>query len=68
MTAQEELTLLEEAYEALLTGGVQSYSINGRSLTRLNLTEITRRIDVLRAQVARAGTGLMRAARNRRPE
>jgi hypothetical protein len=68
MTAQQELDLLETAYTSLLTGGVQSYTINGRSLTRLDFRYITERMDTLRAVVYRQTNGMMQAARNRKAE
>lgn len=68
MTAQAELTLLETAYEAILTGGVSSYSVNGRSLTKLDLAWIASRMDTLRAQVARETRGSFFAASFRKPE
>ena len=36
----EILGLLREAYKALITGQVQSYTIGSRSLTRLNLPDL----------------------------
>ena len=68
MTAQEELTLLETAYTSLLTGGVQSYTINNRSVTKLDFSWMIKRIDQLRAQVARETTGGWFAAQFRNPE
>lgn len=53
MTASEELALLETAYQNALTGGgVTSYSIEGRSVTR-DIRWLSERIDLLRAVVAR---------------
>lgn len=46
--------LLEEAYnayEALLKGGVQSYAIGSRNLTRLDLAELESTIEKLEADV-----------------
>lgn len=37
---REILGLLREAYKALITGQVQSYTIGSRSLTRLNLPDL----------------------------
>jgi hypothetical protein len=68
MTNQEELTLLETAYTTLLGGGVQSYSINGRSVTRLDFSWMIKRIDQLRAAVARETTGGWFAGQFRDPE
>lgn len=68
MTAAEELALLEAAYEALLTGGVQSYALKDRQVTRLDAVWIAKRIDALRAQVERASYGMFNAARFRRDD
>lgn len=57
MTPAEELTALESAYAALLSGGVQSYSINGRSLSRLDARWMAERMDQLRFLVARESNG-----------
>lgn len=57
MTTQEELTMLETAYSNFVTGGaVQSYSINGRMLTRASAEWIAKRMDLLRRQLAREST------------
>ena len=71
MTASEELTLLEAAYTALLQGGAQSYSINGRSLTKLDAVWMCKRMDTLRAQVVRddpTSGGMFSVARFRNPD
>lgn len=68
MTAQEELDMLEDAYESILTGKVQSYAVAGQQVTRLNLEFIVRRMDALRAAVARAANGGVFVARMRDPE
>ncbi len=39
------------AYNALLQGGVQSYNIGSRSLTRLDLQELKHTIDKLEKEV-----------------
>lgn len=68
MDAQTELTMLETAYTTIISGGVSSYSINGRALTILDLDTIIKRMDILRAAVYRQGNGMFHAARNREPE
>lgn len=68
MTASEELTLLESAYTTYLTTGVASYSVDGRSVTRVSIEWLTKRIDQLRSQVARETTGSFYAAQLRNPE
>lgn len=52
--------LLEEtkkAIDALTTGQVSSYSLNGRSVTRLNLAELWNQRTRLEAIIARASRG-----------
>jgi hypothetical protein len=68
MSIDEELTLLETAYSAILTKGVKSYRIGDRELTRLDLPFIATRMDQLRAASYRQSHGMMQAARNRMPE
>lgn len=68
MTPQDELTMLETAYATIITGGVQSYAINGRQLTRLDIQFITRRMDELRAIIYRQTNGMFQAAQNRPQE
>lgn len=68
MTAQEELTLLETAYEALLSGGAQEYALKDRSVTKLDAAWMSQRIDTLRAQVQRQTYGMFNAARFRRDD
>lgn len=56
------LTKLQEAYLALVDGGVKSYTIGPRSLTKLDLPEIEEQIrkheneiDTIEAQLAGGG-------------
>lgn len=42
---REALTKLRKAYLALLDGGVKSYSIDGRTLTRFDLPELQEKIE-----------------------
>ena len=43
------LTKLREAYLALLDGGVKSYSLENRSLTRLDLPDLKKAIEDMEA-------------------
>lgn len=45
------LGLLREAYKALITGQVQSYTIGSRSLTRLNLPDLKNEIREIETEV-----------------
>lgn len=45
-----KLAMYEAAEEAILDGA-QSYSVNGRALTRANLSDIREAIDVLEARI-----------------
>lgn len=68
MTAQEELALIDEAIRAILSGGVASYSINGRSLTKLDYRMLVQRKAELEAQIAQQAGGMFVASQFRRPE
>ena len=68
MTAQEELALIDEAIRAILSGGVASYSINGRSLTKLDYRMLVQRKAELEAQIAQQTGGMFVASQFRRPE
>ena len=68
MDPQTELTLLETAYTALLSGNAQEYTIGSRRVTKLDAAWLTKRMDVLRAQVIRQTYGMAWAAQNRNPE
>jgi hypothetical protein len=51
-TSQELLTQVESAIEARLTGGaVQSYSIGGRNIQYISLTELYKLRDKLKREV-----------------
>lgn len=56
-TDAQLLAAAEDALLALLNGSVQSYSINGRTYNALNLTELRKTVNELRARVARASRG-----------
>ena len=47
----EILGLLREAYQALITGQVQSYTIGSRSLTRLNLPDLKNEIREIETEI-----------------
>lgn len=47
----EILGLLREAYKALITGQVQSYTIGSRSLTRLNLPDLKNEIKEIETEI-----------------
>lgn len=47
----EILGLLREAYKALITGQVQSYTIGSRSLTRLNLPDLKNEIREIETEI-----------------
>lgn len=53
---QAELTLYRSARNAILAGS-QSYSINGRALTRADLKTIIDQIDKLEVALARKSAG-----------
>lgn len=70
MTAQEELTKLEAAYSAWLDAGCpQSYTTPaGQQVTKASADWMSKRIDVLRAQVQRDTSGSFFVAQNRESE
>lgn len=48
---RDALTELRKAYLALLSGGVKSYTINDRQLTRLDLADLKDEIEYAEKQV-----------------
>lgn len=68
MDAQTELTLLETAYSNYVSNGVASYTINGRTVQKVDIKWLTQRMDQLRAQVYRANSGMFGVGQFRRPE
>lgn len=69
MTAQEELTALETAYSAWIGAGCpQAYSYNGRMVTKASADWMSKRIDQLRAVVARNTGSMFFASQFRNPE
>lgn len=66
-SAEQLLTQLDAAIEALLTGGASSYSIGSRSVTKLDLATLFQERRVLQAEVNRdAGGGIFRVAKMQR--
>lgn len=51
---QARLTKIQAAINAILDGGVQSYTLDGRSLTKLDLAWLSREESRLNAKIARA--------------
>lgn len=68
MDPTTELTLLETAYASILSGGIKSYAVNGRMVTKLDLPWITTRMDQLRAIIFRQTNGMCSVGRFRNPE
>ena len=48
---QAELTALKAARDAIL-GGAQSYTVNNQTVTRANLNDIFKRIDVVESRIS----------------
>lgn len=48
---RKALTAAREAYTALLSGQVQSYTIGSRNLTRLDLAQLKNEIDALEKEI-----------------
>lgn len=68
LSAEQELTLVQDAIQALLYGGHSSYSIGGRSVSKLDLNALFAREDLLLKRVAReAGGGMFRLAKLTQP-
>lgn len=64
---QTLLTQIETAISALLTGGHTSYSIGGRSVTRLDLARLFDERRMLQSEVARSTGSSIRVAKFVRP-
>lgn len=68
LTAEQELSLVQDAIQALLYGGHSSYSIGGRSVSKLDLNALFAREDILLKRVAReSGGGMFRLAKLTKP-
>ena len=68
MDPQTELNLLTTAYQNLLSGGIKEYSINGRTLTRLDAVWLVSRMDELRSMIYRQSNGMFAVGQFRTPE
>lgn len=66
--AQAELTAVNAAILAIVTGKAQSYSINGRTVTRLDLNSLRELRKELEAVIARASSGTFLLARFRQAD
>ena len=60
------LAQIDAAIEALLTGGVSSYSIGSRSVTPLDLSTLFEQRRILQQEVDRESTGMFRLAKMQR--
>jgi hypothetical protein len=64
MDANNLLTQIEAAIEALLTGGASSYSIGNRSVTKLDLKSLFEERRMLQTEVQRSsGSGVFSLAK-----
>ena len=59
------LTAARQAYTALLSGQVQSYTIGSRNLTRLDLEKLKNEIDTLENEIDELSAKLNSGARRR---
>ena len=66
--AQAELALLNGAIATILAGGVSSYSVNGRSVMKLSLKDLTEQRRELENLIARLGNGMFSVVQFRDPE
>jgi len=70
MTDAQLYAETRKAIDALTTGGVNSYSLNGRSVTKLDLDELWQQAERLELRMARAEPGrggMFRVGTFRRP-
>ena len=58
-TPDEWVELIEGALVAIISGGVASYSIAGRSFTKHNLSELQRLYDFYSARASSSRTGIV---------
>jgi len=66
-SAASLLTQIDAAIEALLTGGVSSYSIGSRTVTALDLSTLMEQRNILQAQADReSGGGMFKLAKLQR--
>ncbi len=57
LTDAQLLAATREAIDALTTGGAASYTVAGRSVTKIDLPALWRQVDILEARVERAAGG-----------
>ncbi len=62
-TYQSLLTQLDAAISALLTGGVESYSIGARTVTKLDLDDLFKWREQVAMAASRESSGSVRVAR-----
>lgn len=62
-TYQTLLTQIDAAIEALLTGGVESYSIGARTVTKLDLDDLFKWREQVNMAANRQSRGTVRVAR-----
>ena len=65
-STQTLLDAIDTAIEALLSGQHTSYSVDGRSVTRLDLDKLFDQRERLQRQLARENNGTFRLAKMRR--
>lgn len=67
MDIQTLITQIEQAIDALLTGGHSSYSIGARTVTRLDLATLMKERRMLLNELQRSNGSSIRLARITRP-
>ena len=68
MTNAAYLALVEDAITSLMTANVQSYQLNNRQVTKLDLKELVELRERLKIAVSRDTYGGFYVAQNREPE
>jgi hypothetical protein len=68
LTNQQLLDAIETAISSILEGGVASYQVNGRAVTKLDLPMLLAQRTQLLLAVQRESTGMFVASQFRRPE
>ena len=63
---QKALEQAWEAYHALLSGQVQSYSIGSRSLTRFDLSDLLEMIETLEKEIDELETAIANGGKRRK--
>jgi hypothetical protein len=67
MTPSEELVLVDQALQAIYDGNVSSYSIGGRSVSKLALNDLINRKRELEMIIARENGGMFYLAKLQKP-